>query len=162
MIVPTIATLTEEVLGLPVSDDAITRARITVHVVLLDSVGRVALFCPNGKTGYRLPGGGIDDGETPVAAAYREVAEEIDAQIEITSAPLFQIVSVKPTENLKQNSLILTANVIEISSKGQDIKWLTLEDGIELLRTQIPRTYKKTFRQARDLTALEYIKEGKK
>ncbi|MDR0726916.1 MAG: NUDIX hydrolase [Rickettsiales bacterium] len=161
MTIPIIKVLTEDSLGLPVSKKEITRQRVTAHVILSDDQDRIALFCPHGKTGYRLPGGAVEEGESYAIAAVREVMEEIQAVIDVDPEPICQIVSIKKAEGLKQISFILTAKLREIESNKQDIKWLTSDAAIDLLRNQKPKAYKKTFRQARDLTALEYTK-GKK
>lgn len=53
--------------------------RPTARVLLADPLGRVLLFSaldPDGSRWWFTPGGGIHRGETPEAAAVRELAEE--------------------------------------------------------------------------------------
>lgn len=57
------------------------RRRRTARVLLADSQGRVLLFADRdpaiaGSTWWMTPGGGVDDGETEIQAAVREVQEE--------------------------------------------------------------------------------------
>jgi 8-oxo-dGTP diphosphatase len=54
-------------------------ARPGVYVVLEDHAGQIAVI-ENG-TGYFLPGGGMEPGETEVEALRREVREEIGCQV---------------------------------------------------------------------------------
>ena len=54
--------------------------RATARVLVIDSDDRVLMFCDSdpgtGATWWITPGGGIDEGETELEAAVRELAEE--------------------------------------------------------------------------------------
>lgn len=61
--------------------------RIGARVLLLDHLDRVLLMHARdpddpGHHWWELPGGGLDDGETPEQAAVREVAEETGIQLD--------------------------------------------------------------------------------
>jgi 8-oxo-dGTP pyrophosphatase MutT (NUDIX family) len=56
-----------------------------VRAVVLDSAGRIFLVWHGYTPGWHLPGGGVEPGETMVAALTRELREE--GNIEITIAP---------------------------------------------------------------------------
>ncbi|UGQ15602.1 NUDIX hydrolase [Yinghuangia sp. ASG 101] len=57
--------------------------RTTAHAVILDRQGRLIAVNPSYKAGWDLPGGMAEDGETPHAAATREIAEEIGIEVRL-------------------------------------------------------------------------------
>ena len=50
---------------------------IVVKVVIKSDQGKILLAKPNYKKSWQLPGGGVDNGESPEDAAVREVQEEL-------------------------------------------------------------------------------------
>jgi 8-oxo-dGTP pyrophosphatase MutT (NUDIX family) len=77
----------------PVADpaDRPRQSRATVRVIMIDN-DRTLLFEDSdpgvpGTTWWTTPGGGVDEGESEIAAALREVAEETGYQL--TQAELF-------------------------------------------------------------------------
>lgn len=69
-----------------VMNSALPRKRVISHVLLRDEAGRVLLCETQFKTDWELPGGIVEPGEAPAAAAVREVAEELG--INIVAGPL--------------------------------------------------------------------------
>lgn len=53
--------------------------RVAAGVLFVDDSGRVLLVKPTYKTGWDLPGGYVEPGESPKDAARREVSEELGA-----------------------------------------------------------------------------------
>ena len=58
--------------------------RVAAGVLFRDEAGRVLLVKPTYKDGWEIPGGYVEKGESPLAAAIREVAEELGAHLDIT------------------------------------------------------------------------------
>ncbi|HMM62121.1 MAG TPA: NUDIX hydrolase [Candidatus Saccharibacteria bacterium] len=54
---------------------------VVVKVVIKSDQGNVLLAKPDYKKTWQLPGGGVNDHESPEAAAVREVKEELDLDI---------------------------------------------------------------------------------
>lgn len=58
--------------------------RVAAGVLFRDEAGSVLLVKPTYKDGWEIPGGYVEKGESPLAAATREVAEELGAHLDIT------------------------------------------------------------------------------
>lgn len=56
---------------------------VVAAVVLRDGDGRVLVVRKRGTSRYMLPGGKIEPGETPAAAAVRELHEEVGADLDV-------------------------------------------------------------------------------
>ena len=55
--------------------------RVAAGVLFRDDAGCILLVKPTYKDGWEIPGGYVEKGESPRAAAIREVAEELGADI---------------------------------------------------------------------------------
>jgi 8-oxo-dGTP pyrophosphatase MutT (NUDIX family) len=55
----------------------LARKRMAAGVLFRDGAGRVLLLEPSYKPNWEIPGGAVDAGESPWAAATRELAEEL-------------------------------------------------------------------------------------
>lgn len=62
---------------MPDPSERFATPRVAAGVVFRDSEGRVLLVKPTYKDGWELPGGYAEVGESPKAAAVREVGEEL-------------------------------------------------------------------------------------
>jgi len=113
-----------------------------------------------GKHGYhKLPGGGLEGGEDIDAALRRECLEEIGCDIE-TFGELGEIIEYRDKFSLKQHSYCFIANLVGERKKpnftqgeienGFSIKWLPLENALELLLNDQPEEYEGKFIQIRD------------
>ena len=60
-------------------------------VVLRRSDGRVLLVCQSYRPGWALPGGIVDRGEEPRAAAERELVEELGLSVSLPAEPVVVI-----------------------------------------------------------------------
>jgi ADP-ribose pyrophosphatase YjhB (NUDIX family) len=56
---------------------SLARKRMAAGALFRDSAGRVLLVEPTYKPTWELPGGAVEENESPVAACRREVAEEL-------------------------------------------------------------------------------------
>ncbi|WNB86686.1 NUDIX hydrolase [Cellulomonas sp. ATA003] len=58
--------------------------RVAAGVLFRDDDGRVLLVKPSYKDGWEIPGGYVETGESPRAAAIREVREELGIELGVT------------------------------------------------------------------------------
>ncbi|MEM9516993.1 MAG: NUDIX hydrolase [Actinomycetota bacterium] len=63
--------------------ESLPRKRMGAGVVFVDSASRVLLVHPTYKPTWELPGGAVEDRESPRAAAQREVREELGLEIDL-------------------------------------------------------------------------------
>jgi 8-oxo-dGTP pyrophosphatase MutT (NUDIX family) len=63
--------------------DRFATPRVAAGVLFRDAHGRVLLVKPTYKNGWEIPGGYVEQGESPRAAALREVREELGATLEV-------------------------------------------------------------------------------
>jgi 8-oxo-dGTP diphosphatase len=57
--------------------------RVAAGVLFFDEEGRVLLVKPAYKAGWEIPGGYVEQGESPRAACIREVREELGVTVEV-------------------------------------------------------------------------------
>ena len=63
--------------------DSFATPRVAAGVIFRDAEDRVLLVKPTYKDGWEIPGGYVEHGESPLAAAIREVREELGASLEV-------------------------------------------------------------------------------
>jgi 8-oxo-dGTP pyrophosphatase MutT (NUDIX family) len=89
------------------------RTRQAVRAVVLDGENRIALLFVAKENYYKIPGGGIEEGEDKMVALQRECKEEIGCEIEVLNE-IGSIVQYTKIFTLKQTSYCYLAKV-----KGQ-------------------------------------------
>lgn len=77
-----IARITDETFGEISKEFNNPRVRIGARGIVLREDGKIAIFHKKNKNEYKLPGGGVDEGEDLVEAFKREVIEEAGCEIE--------------------------------------------------------------------------------
>lgn len=140
--------------------------------------GKIAIFYKTKKNEYKLPGGGIDEGESPEEAFKREVLEETGCTIKDIKI-LGLTKELKSLGNFKQISYVFYAKVENITKKlnltdkekeeGSEFLWLTKEDALmkitecaeELKESKFDNIYSTKFMNYRDKEILKYYINNK-
>ncbi len=140
--------------------------------------GRIAIFYKKKKNEYKLPGGGIDEGETPEEAFKREALEETGCEID--NIKLLGITKeLKSKGNFQQISYVYCAKVKKITNKlhltekekdeGSEFLWLSKEDALKkiiesadiLKESKFDTIYSTSFVIYRDREILKYYINNK-
>jgi 8-oxo-dGTP pyrophosphatase MutT (NUDIX family) len=149
----------------PARDRSAYKRREAARAVVTDEDGRVALLHVVKYDYYKLPGGGIDAGESVTAALKRELLEEIGCEAEITGE-IGQIIEYRDRGDFRQTSYAFTARMVgeqqapEFTAKELndefEMMWAAdLEDAIALVAEARPELYEAHHIQLRDLTILK-------
>ena len=120
-----IALFDQHQLGLQdTSDQPISFTRHAARAVLFNTQGQVAVMYFTANGSYKLPGGGVDDGEDTVTALHREIREETGYEItDVTE--LGEVVEYRYFCGMHQVSHCYTATVTQfvgtqLTQKEQD------------------------------------------
>jgi 8-oxo-dGTP diphosphatase len=115
----------------PVLDPAGFYYRKAARAVVSDADGAVALLHVSKHGYYKLPGGGLEDGEDIALALERELKEEIGCVAEVT-AELGEIIEYRDYWEMVQTSYCFMATVV--GAKGvPELTEEELQDGFEVV-----------------------------
>ena len=138
--------LTDEEFGIKPIDFNNPKIRNGARGIIINEDGKLAIFNKVNKNEYKLPGGGIKEGETPEEAFKREALEETGCEIEIIKC-LGTIEEHKSQENFKQISYLFIAKVIRNNNKcnftekekneGARLLWVDENEAINLVKNCI-------------------------
>lgn len=116
--------------------------REAARAIVLDDDGNIAMLHVTNKNHYKLPGGGIDEGEDKIAALKRECLEEIGCNVEVLNE-IGEIIEYRKTFKLKQMSYCYLAKVVGEKGKpdftehelshGFEQVWLPYDEALEKL-----------------------------
>lgn len=140
------------------------KVRRAARAVVFDKDNKIGLLYVSKSNYHKLPGGGLEGDESIEEALGRECLEEVGCDIEVISE-LGEIVEYRDEWFVKQHSYCYMANVVgekglpnftedEIAD-GFEIKWVLLDEAVELLKNDKPESYGGGFIQARDSLFLE-------
>jgi len=157
------------------SDKVKMKKRTAARAILLKN-NKIALLHVT-KDGYhKLPGGGMEKGETIKETLKREIMEETGCKIRVTGEVGKVIERRSRTDHgilqkdsgTLQTSYCFIANMIEQGqpnydegelSAGYMLEWTTLDRAIALIRSEKPRIYGGKFIVKRDLALLKAAKQ---
>lgn len=147
--------------------------RQAARAVLIDPTGKVALLHVTEDNYYKLPGGGIDEGEDPLRALERELVEETGCQGEVTHE-LGTVLEQRYYWNMTQTSYCYIVRQAgekhepdftdSEKDRGFQLVWAdNIEEAIRLLESSVtidgPDSIGITFMRLRDIAIAKRAKE---
>lgn len=167
-----ISTITEKDFGRQSTPDKWPdyHIRPSARAVLFDSVSRIALIHVVNHHFYKLPGGGIDEGESVDAGLKRELLEEVGAESIESGDEIGQVDEYRDAWGMKGEHYAFFARLIgELVEKtetekeaesGHEVIWTKdINEAIALVRSSKPMEYGQDFEVARELAILKKAKE---
>lgn len=145
------------------------RIRKGARAILTNESFQIALMHVSSDSYYKLPGGGIDDGEDTATALSRELLEEVGASsIEIV-AEVGRIDEYRDEWEMRSEHFCYIAKLNgpiipptrteKETSEGYETLWAKdLDDAIRLVESGSPLAYGHDFERLRELTFLNEVK----
>lgn len=134
------------------------------RAIVLNDLGQIALLFVSKNNYHKLPGGGIEEGENIEKALVREIKEEVGAEIEVLGE-IGAVIEYRNEHEFLQISYCFCSKVKgtvgdqaftdDEIQHGFELKWVDLNQSIELMKNDQPNNYVGKFIQARDLEFLK-------
>ncbi|HRN97423.1 MAG TPA: NUDIX domain-containing protein [Candidatus Saccharibacteria bacterium] len=146
--------------------------RLGARAILLDeSSQQIALMYVANHDYYKLPGGGVDDGEGLETALKRELIEEVGANLVDVISEVGQIDEYRDEWDMKSEHHCfltkLTGPTVDPHRTDQELAhgyetvWAKgIDEAICLVKSGNPKEYGQDFERLRELTFLEYAKNS--
>lgn len=172
-----IAEITDEIFGIKPVPFNSPKVRYGARGIVKSKEGNIAVFFKKNKSEYKLPGGGIENAETPESAFEREVLEETGCKID--NIQLLGITKeLKSQENFQQISYVFSCTMTEDTKnvkmtqkeidEGGELVWLSprealdkiIECASQLKASNYDTVYRTKFMNYRDKEILKYYIEN--
>jgi len=140
------------------------KLRKSARGIIFNNVGEIAVQYLTNRNYHKLPGGGVEVGETCTEALEREILEEVGFNID-TPTELGAIIEYRNFEKLLHISYGYSANATEKVTEpqleqreieeGQETIWVTPEKALLLMKNDTPNEKQGYFILAREISFIE-------
>ena len=142
------------------------KIRKAARAVVFDGEKKIAMLEVVNHGYHKLPGGGVEKGESLAQALDREVAEETGCKV-LVLGEIGKIIEHRDEWALRQESYCYLAKLVGKKGKpsftekeiadGFRVLWVSLDKAIEIMKNDQPDNYEGKFIKSRDLCFLEEI-----
>ena len=143
--------------------------REAVRAVIMNEEGRIALINVVNEGYYKLPGGGIEEGEDKSMALQRECREETGSEVEVINE-IGIIIEYRKISNLKHTSYCYLAKTKgdksqlnltdEEKERGTELEWMSFSESLKSMRESKPPAFVcSAYIASRDLAFLEEVQK---
>jgi 8-oxo-dGTP diphosphatase len=140
------------------------KLRKSARAILKNDREEIAIQYLGNHFFHKLPGGGVEKRETVEAALVREIKEEVGCDV-IIEKEIGVVIEYRKEHQIIHISYCYIATVVgdigensleqaEIN-EGMSTIWITPEEAIQKMETDVPNTYQGKFILARELAFLE-------
>jgi 8-oxo-dGTP pyrophosphatase MutT (NUDIX family) len=144
------------------------KERRASRAVVLDDENNVALLFVSKHGYYKLPGGGIEEGEDEIEALKRECLEEIGCEIAVENE-IGMTIEYRSKFQVRQESYCFLARVVgekgapnfkegEVAD-GFQVIWISMDEAIRLVEISNTEDYQSGFIVPRELVLLREAKK---
>lgn len=140
------------------------RVRKSARAVIVNDAGQMATQFVRAHGFHKLPGGGVEVGESIKAALCREIAEEVGCACDVI-APIGIVVEYRAQQLLLHVSYAYACKVVGNVSmptlehaeieEGQELLWLHPYEALTRIEADVPQVYKSHFILAREQAILD-------
>jgi len=137
--------------------------KLSVRAVVLDSAQKIALVYIKNRGYHKLPGGGVEDGESIAASLKRELREEVGCEVTLLHEVGRVIEYRDRAQQMRESFCWVARSMGELQEpqltpdekeKGLEIQWMGLEEAINVMRNEYVDNYFGMFIHARELVFL--------
>jgi ADP-ribose pyrophosphatase YjhB (NUDIX family) len=139
--------------------------RAAVRAVIMNEEGKIALINVVNEGYYKLPGGGIEEGEDKSMALQRECREETGSEVEVVGE-IGIIIEYRKISNLKHTSYCYLTKTKgdksqlnltdEEKERGSELEWMSPSESLKAMRESNPAAFVcSAYIAPRDLAFLE-------
>jgi len=127
--------------------------RTSIRLIIFNHHSQILIIHVSRHNYYKLPGGGIEDGESHYDTGCREALEESGYKVRISPAPFAKTLEYRGPEHGTvqiQTSWAYTANVVQNTARrelteeeredGYENLWVSVEEARRLVEECVPRT----------------------
>ncbi|MFA4872974.1 MAG: NUDIX domain-containing protein [Patescibacteria group bacterium] len=141
--------------------------KLSVRAVVINSVQKIALVYIKNRGYHKLPGGGVEDGESIAASLKRELREEVGCEVTLLHE-VGRVIEYRDRARQMRDSYCWIARSVgelqepqltqDEKEKGLEIQWMGLEEAINVIRGEKVDNYFGIFIHARELAFLTEAK----